>query len=133
MTLHEIITLIAPAIAENTRVHAMWIEGSYATGKNHENSDIDVWMDVDDGTFYECIDDFRNKLSPIVKIKEETTRGVYSTDPNLIKQTFILEGFPEGQDIELDLQEHSRKFTFSHSENIIKVLFDKDSTVTWRD
>jgi len=133
MTLFEIITNITPLVVQNPKVHAMWLEGSYATGKQHEGSDIDVWLDVDDGTFDECIDDFRDKLARITKIESETTRGIYSNEPKLIKQTFMLEGFSEGQDIELDLQEHSRKFTFSQKHNAVKVLFDKDNTIQWTD
>lgn len=133
LELPEIVDKLAPLVAENPNVHAMWLEGSYATGKNHEGSDIDVWLDVDDGFFDVSLDDFRSKLTQIVKIKSETTRGIYSDNPKLMKQTFILEGFPEGQDIELDLQEHSRNFVFSHNKHVIKVLFDKDNTVKWDD
>jgi predicted nucleotidyltransferase len=133
MTLIEIISKLAPMIASNPQVHAMWLEGSYATGKQHEGSDIDVWLDVDDGSFEASVSDFREKLARLVNIEKETTRGVYSTNPRLMKQTFILEGFPEGQDIELDLQEHSRQFLFSRKENAIKVLFDKDDTIKWTD
>ena len=133
MTLLEIINKLAPLVEQNPKVHAMWLEGSYATGKNHEGSDIDVWLDVDDSTFDECIDDFRSKLKTIVEIESESSRGVYSSEPRLTKQTFVLEGFADGQDIELDLQEHSRKFVFSRKEHVIKVLFDKDHTIRWRD
>src|SRR5690606_7928477 len=125
----EIINKLAPLIAENPNVHAMWLEGSYATGKNHGGSDIDVWLDVDEGSFDSCLDDFRKKLGQIVKIRQEATRGIYSDNPKLMKQTFILEGFLEGQDIELDLQEHSRYFVFSHNKHVLKILFDKDKTI----
>lgn len=133
MTLMLIINELAPRIAHNPNVHAMWIEGSYATGKHHEGSDIDVWLDVDDMTFESCLNDFRAKLSDIITINKETTRGIYSKNPKLMKQTFILEGFPEGQNIELDLQEHSRQFVFSKKEHAILVLFDKDGTINWKE
>lgn len=133
MTLIEIITMLAPMVAKNPHVHAMWLEGSYATSKQHDGSDIDVWLDVDDNSFERCVNDFREKLAQLVEIKMETTRGIYSSNPKLMKQTFILEGFSEGQDIELDLQEHSRQFVFSKNDNAVKVLFDKDETIKWKD
>jgi len=131
MGLLEIIEKLAPEMEKNPCVHAMWLEGSYATGKFTEKSDIDVWLDVDDGTFKECVTDFREKLSQIVEIKKEETRGIYSEDPKLMKQTFYLKDFPEGQVVELDLQEHSRDFKFSKKNNTIKVLFDKNNTIQW--
>ena len=75
----------------------MWIEGSYATSKNNSRSDIDVWLDVDDGSFDLCLADFRRKLQELVEIEKETTRGVYSDSPKLMKQTFILKGSPKAK------------------------------------
>lgn len=133
MNLPEIVDTIANKIQTEPFIHAMWLEGSYATGKFNEQSDIDVWLDVDEGEFERSVDIFRKVLSEIVTIDHETTRGVYSDDPKLMKQTFVLKDFPPGQEIELDLQEHARDFVFSRSEHVIKVLFDKDSTIKWRE
>ena len=108
-------------------------EGSYASEKNSQQSDIDVWLDVDDGSFERCLADFRQKQSRLVDIERETIRSIYSDSPKLTKQTFVLCGYPPGQDIELDLQEHSRDFKFSQKEHAMKVLFDKDQTIQWDD
>ena len=132
MTLLEVINRIAPVLHKNEHIHAMWLEGSWATGKNNKHSDIDVWLDVDDGAFKQCIDAFRQALVSVRESDWEKSRGVYSQNPKLIKQTFHLSGFPEEQTIELDLQEHSRQFVFSKSEHVIKVLFDKDDAIRWQ-
>lgn len=132
MTLLEVIERIAPKLEQHSHIHAMWLEGSWATGKNNEHSDIDVWLDVDDGTFEQCVADFRRHLSTVGAIDWEDSRGIYSREPMLMKQTFHLKGFPEEQVVELDLQEHSRQFVFSKSEHVIKALFDKEYTVQWR-
>ncbi len=132
MTLPEIVDKIALKIRAHPSIHAMWLEGSYATGKANEQSDIDVWLDIDDGMFVDVVHAFRQALSEIAEIDHETSRGLYSDDPKLMKQTFILKDFPFGQEIELDLQEHSRKFIFSKTEHYIRVLFDKDGTITWK-
>ncbi len=131
MKLLKTIEKIAPEIQKNPKIHAMWLEGSYATGKFHEKSDIDVWLDVDDGAFEKVFNYFRQKLQQIGDIDREESRGLYSDNPKLAKQTFHLDGFPKEQVIELDLQEHSRKFVFSKNEHTIKVLFDKDQTINW--
>ena len=51
----------------------MWLEGSSATGKNNEQSDIDVWLDVDDGTFEHCIVIFRRHSSGVGKMTGKTS------------------------------------------------------------
>jgi predicted nucleotidyltransferase len=103
MTLLDVIEKIAPSLEPNPDIHAMWLEGSWATGKNNGYSDIDVWLDFEDGTFSKCIDMFRHALTRIGIIDWEKTRGVYSHEPKLQKQTFHLSDFPEPQCIELDL------------------------------
>ncbi len=132
MKLQEIVNKVAERIKGIPYIHAMWLEGSYATGEFNEQSDIDVWLDVDDGTFDKAVNAFRQALSTIVAIERETTRGIYSNSPKLMKQTFILKDFPPGQEIELDLQEHSRNFVFSKTEHTTAVLFHKDGTIRWR-
>jgi len=124
---------IAPEIFKNRHIHAMWLEGSYATGRFNQQSDIDVWLDVDDDTFEYCAKVFKRHLEKLGKVDYEEARGVYSTDPRLAKYVFHLKGFPEEQTIELDMQEHSRNFVFSKSIHTIEVLFDKDNTVQWKD
>ncbi len=131
MTLFEVIQIISPHLEKHTDINAMWLEGSWATGKNNEHSDIDVWLDVTDGTFEDSVEAFRKALSKFGTIDWEKLRGVYSEDPKLQKHTFHLTGFPEEQHIELDLQEHSRQFKFNKNVHVIKVLFDKNNTIQW--
>jgi predicted nucleotidyltransferase len=132
MTLHDLIEKITPDLQRVPEIHAMWLEGSWATGRNNDQSDIDVWLDVKDGAFTECIDQFRSALSKVGDIDWEKSRGIYSTNPNLQKHTFHFSGFPEPQRIELDLQEHIRNFIFDKNEHVIEVVFDKDNTIKWR-
>ena len=132
MNLYEIILKLSPGLERAQIINALWLEGSWATGKNNDDSDIDVWMDVEDGKFAESIDIFRTALQEIGKIDWEDSRGVYSENPRLQKHTFHLEGFPLKQSIELDLQEHIRKFVFNKDEHVIKVIFDKNKSIIWK-
>ena len=127
----EVVEKAATKIQESSLVYAMWLEGSWATGKNNEHSDIDVWMDIEDGSFDECIVIFRNALLEIGTIDWEDSKGMYAKMPNLVKHTFHLSGFPEEQTIEFDMQEHSRDISFEEGSDVIKVLFDKDRTIKW--
>lgn len=132
MTLKEVIDVIALRLVKVPTIYAMWLEGSWATGKNNEQSDIDVWMDVEDNSFQTSIDEFRKALDAVGEIDWEESRGIYSTDPVLQKHTFHLKGFPEPQRIELDLQQHSRNFVFDTNAHVIKVLFDKHQVIRWK-
>jgi hypothetical protein len=131
--LFDIIQKISPQIQSRSEINAMWLKGSWATGRNNEKSDIDIWLDVTDGAFDECIDMFRSALLKVGEIDWEKSRGIYSIEPMPQKHTFHLVGFPKEQMIELDLQEHSRKFVFSRKAHVIKVIFDKNSTIRWGD
>lgn len=131
MDLLTVIKKIAPTLRVDSTIHAMWLEGSWATGKNNAHSDIDVWLDVDDGTFNDVIDKFRAALLEVGNIDWEKSRGMYSSNPKLVKHVFHLLDFPEEQTIELDLQEHSRNFIFNKNDNVVKTIFDKDNTVKW--
>ena len=124
---------IAPQVKKNPHVHAMWLEGSYATGDFNEQSDIDVWLDVDDGTVEYCAKDFRKNISKVIGINSEESYKNYSIKPKLSKYTFYLNEFPKEQAVELDIQEHNRMFKFTKGENVIKVLFDKDGSIQWKD
>jgi len=133
MTLLELVEKIANEVKKSTHVHAMWLEGSYATGTFNDQSDIDVWLDVDDGTFDTCYKEFRKQLEKVIGIRSWESHELYSEKPRLSKYKFYLEGFSDDQRIELDLQEHSREFVFSKSDHTPKVLFDKDGTIQWKD
>lgn len=132
MTLFDIIQKLSVSLKEHENINALWLEGSWATGKNNDQSDIDVWLDVADDSFDETVNQFRQALSRIGTIDWETSRGVYSTHPKLQKHTFHLAGFPELQRIELDLQQHRRNFVFDRNEHVIKVLFDKYDVIRWK-
>jgi predicted nucleotidyltransferase len=131
MNLLDVINTIAPALANDENINALWIEGSWATGKNNDMSDIDVWIDVEDNSFEACIAQFRAALSDVGTIDWEKSRGVYSEKPKLQKHTFHLQGFPEAQRIELDLQQHSRKFIFKRDEHTMQPIFDKADVIRW--
>lgn len=129
--LFTIVESIVPTLERSNRIHAMWIEGSWATRSNTESSDIDVWLDIEDGTFGECVELFRRALEDTGKIDWEASKGIYSEQPKLYKHTFHLLDFPIQQRIEVDLQEHSRRFIFDPDLHTIIVLIDKGETIKW--
>jgi predicted nucleotidyltransferase len=132
MSLQEIIAKIQTRIEGAENIHAMWLEGSYATGDAHVESDIDVWVDIDDGSFPETFKIFKEALDEHNLLRSYEDFHVYSKNPLLAKAKFYLLGKNDNQRIELDMQPHSRNFIFSKQEHQIRVLFDKDNTVRWQ-
>ncbi len=132
MTLPEIILAIKPELEAVSAVHALWLEGSYATGKFRPDSDIDVWMDVDDDAFTEVYAAFERSLQSLGVLRRVDELRIYHEDPKLAKAKFYLINKTDDQRIELDLQPHSRNFIFSRKEHVIQVFFDKDNTIRWQ-
>jgi predicted nucleotidyltransferase len=133
MSLLEIVLKLAPALRGNPNIHAFWLEGSYATGKFHEKSDIDVWLDVGKDSSDIVLKDFLSELAKITPVRSHTELDNYSNDPKLAKVKIYLEGKSDEQRIELDMQEHDRDFTFSRNEHQIVTIFDKDGTIEWEE
>lgn len=133
MNLLDIIFKIRPTLEKNECIHAMWLEGSYATGGFTEDSDIDVWLDVEDDAFQEAADVFEDTLKEAGVLREVEPLAQYSEEPKLAKAKFYLNGKTDDQRVELDIQSHERQFTFSRAEHAIVVLFDKDQTIQWKD
>lgn len=133
MTLLETVFKIKPGLMQLPYVHAMWLEGSYATSKFHEQSDIDVWLDVDDDKFQTAAEVFEQALEKAGLLRDSERLQQYSDEPKLAKAKFYLNDHTDKQRIELDIQSHEREFVFSRAEHTIVVLFDKDNTITWTD
>lgn len=133
MTLPEIVGNVASEIKYNPKIHAMWLEGSYVTGKFNEKSDIDVWLDVDDEMFEGSFNAVRKVLQDLRVLRKYEELNYYSKDPVLAKAKFYLADKTDDQRIELDIQPHSRQFKFSKVEHKIKILFDKDATIQWQE
>lgn len=55
----NIINAIGDGLRDDGLVYAMWLEGSDAHGLQDEYSDIDIWLDVEDGKAEDVLDSIR--------------------------------------------------------------------------
>ncbi len=131
MSLIEIILKLRPILEADQRIHALWLEGSYATGEFRPDSDIDVWLDVDNDSEKEVAKRFEQALNAVADIRKIEELKFYSQEPKLAKAKFYLQSFDDDNRIELDIQQHGRNFSFNREENPIVVIFDKDQTIKW--
>jgi predicted nucleotidyltransferase len=125
---HTIVDELKKVMAQDARVHAMWIGGSVAEGYDDELSDIDVWLDIDDGhdeAVFESIETFlKTKGELDVNFGEGVT-------PPFSHKVYHVAHMDPLHFIEVTLHSHSHQFGLFDRLRKIKVLFDKDDTTTF--
>lgn len=121
----KIVDELAEAMKQVTGVHAMWVAGSVAEGYADEYSDVDIWLDIDDGqdeTIFNSIETFlktKNELD--VNFSEGIT-------PPFSHKVYHVAGTDPLHFIEVTLHSHSHKFGAFDSLRKNKVIFDKDNS-----
>jgi predicted nucleotidyltransferase len=122
---HKIVEELKEVMEQDARVHAMWIGGSVAEGYDDELSDIDIWIDIDDGydeAVFESIETFLKSRGVLdVNFSEGIT-------PPFSHRIYHLAHMDSLHFIEATLHSHSHKFGLFDSLRKIKVLFDKDDS-----
>lgn len=124
---HRIVEELEKVMESNVAVHAMWIAGSVAEGYDDELSDIDLWLDIDDGqdeAVFTAIETFlRSKDRLDINFSEDRP-------PPFTHKVYRLEHMNPYHFIEVNLHTHSHKYEFVEGIRKVKVLFDKDGTTT---
>lgn len=125
----KIIDELKDAMEQTSSVHAMWIAGSVAEGYADEFSDVDVWLDIDDGqddATFKSIEKFlKSKGQLDVNFGEDMS-------PPFSHRVYHLGHMDPYHFIEVTLRSHSHKFGVFESLRKIKVLFDKDETTKFK-
>jgi predicted nucleotidyltransferase len=106
-------------------IHAMWIAGSVAEGYEDKLSDIDLWLDIDDGQDQEVFNAIEKFLS--TKGELDVNFGEGPTPP-FSHKIYHLAHMDPLHFIEINLHSHSHHFGQFDRLRKIKVLFDKDDT-----
>lgn len=113
-------------------VLAMWLEGSFATGRVDALSDIDVVVDVEDGSqdlVFPRAEALLEQLGPLA------TRLELDIDHQFLRhRLYRLERTSEFWTIDFVAQTHSRQFVFDLEDaRSVRVLFDRASVIQFRD
>ncbi|HMS31446.1 MAG TPA: nucleotidyltransferase domain-containing protein [Candidatus Saccharibacteria bacterium] len=111
-------------------IHAMWIVGSVAEGYADELSDVDIWLDIDDGTDKGVFTSIEKLIAKKGKIDVNFSEGI---TPPFSHAVYHLAGSSPLHFIEVTLHSHSHKFGQFDSLRKIKVIFDKDDTTKFED
>lgn len=125
----KIVDELKQVMEQNESVHAMWIAGSVAERYADELSDIDLWLDIDDGqdeAVYESIEKFlRSKGDLDVNFREDMR-------PPFTHKVYHLAHMNPYHFIEITLHSHSHNYEFVEGIRKVKVLFDKDGVVKFK-
>lgn len=122
----KIVDELKEVMEQDAIIHAMWIAGSVAEGYEDELSDIDLWLDIDDGqdeAIFDAIERFlRSKGELDVTYREDM-------HPPFTHKVYHLAHMNPYHFIEITLHSHSHNYEFTEGIRKVKVLFDKDETV----
>ena len=132
----QIIEKLKEKLEQLEFIYAMWLEGADASGTVDEYSDIDFWVDFEDGFEQQAYEVVENALSEIAELdyKFVTKHG----HPKIRQRIYHLAGSSEYLMIDFCWQLHSRpKNEYWYIKgNLIesaKVLFDKADIVRFVD
>jgi tryptophanyl-tRNA synthetase len=129
----RIIEVIKEGLKDDENVFALWLEGADGLGRTDSFSDVDFWLDVEDG-FEEATLDKCEKLLQTIGNLDFVDR-VEHNDTKLFQRNMHIEDTSEYLLIDICIQSHSRGrggCTF-YSDDIAEfplVLFDKAEVVT---
>jgi predicted nucleotidyltransferase len=124
---HKIVEELKETMEQDASVHAMWIAGSVAEGYDDELSDIDIWLDIDDGqdeAIFSAIETFLQSKDRLdVNFSENRS-------PPFTHKVYHLAHMCPYHFIEVNL--HTHRYEFIEGIRKVKVLFDKDGTTTFK-
>ncbi len=122
----KIISYVQAFLTLHPHVYALWLEGADARNTVDEFSDIDPWLDVEDG--YEenvltGIEQHLRSLPPLDSVYKKP-----HPDPQIKQWFFHFADTSEFLILDVCVQSHSREVVFG-SGDPVKVLFDKADVV----
>ncbi len=128
-----IIQTIKDGFIKDERVYALWLEGSDGTNTLDEYSDLDLVMDVEDGTEEGIFGRLEQMLGTLGEL--DLIVGPDRPGPKLMYKVYHLENTAPTLLLDVTIQSHSRQFAFDRKNEyeVPKVLFDKAGVIQYRD
>jgi predicted nucleotidyltransferase len=72
----EILSFLRAKLEPHAHVYALWLKGADARGIVDEFSDLDIWLDVEDGqeeSVLKQLEQYLNELAPLDLVTENLT------------------------------------------------------------
>lgn len=128
----EIIQALSNGLKNNKAVFALWLEGADSNNTVDAFSDLDFWLDVDDGKECRVLADIEKILR---KLGSVACLGLLDNpDPQIMIRAYHLDNTPATLLIDICIQRHSRHFVFirEHIHEQPKILFDKCHVIKYK-
>jgi predicted nucleotidyltransferase len=122
----KIILYVQNFLEFRAHVYALWLEGADARGKVDDYSDIDLWLDVEDGheeTVLGELEQHLRQLAPLELVYKKP-----HPHPQLKQWFFRFANTSEFLMLDVCVQSHSRHITFGAGDPV-QVLFDKANVI----
>lgn len=129
----EVIASIRNRFERDPSVFAFWLEGADSLGTVDEYSDIDVWLDVEDGKEEDTFAALCQSLREIGEL--DICQEQENPDPKIRQRFYHIEGSSKFLLIDVCIQSHSREISFTNGFEGEKVMpiFDKAGVIKFRD
>ncbi len=128
-TRETIVTALTEGLRAHPAVYGLWLEGADAHGLVDEYSDLDFWLDVEDGQADEVFAAIRSILSNLAPLDYDHESP--HPHPRIRHLCLHLAGTSEFLDLDVNLQDHSRHIALREGfvDEKVLVLFDKGGTM----
>jgi predicted nucleotidyltransferase len=123
----EILAHLEKRLEPHPHVYALWLEGADARDIVDEFSDIDLWLDVEDGHEEKVLSQLERYLQKLGSLDMVQKRSSHP-DPKIKQCFFHLSDTSEFLIVDVCIQSHSREFEFGSSDPV-KVIFDKSGVI----
>ena len=107
-------------------VGCAWFEGSFARSEQDEFSDVDLWVDCENGLEKDLLNKIVSFLETQTGAKALLAHNFFQDHPEILQNYIIVKDFI----LDLCIQSKSRtpKVFFAQNEEV-KVIFDKDNSI----
>jgi hypothetical protein len=121
-----ILAALTDGLRDHPAVYALWLEGADAHGRSDQYSDLDLWLDVEDGQIDAVLTVMRALFTALAPLDYD--HEFRHPHPQIRQVCFHLQGTPEFLYLDICLQDHSRPPSFQKGTDAEKVLVFFDRT-----
>jgi len=127
-----ILRKITETLQPTNYVNALWLEGADSLGTVDQYSDIDLWVDVNDGNEQQAIATIKNCLKEMAELDFE--HEAEHPHPKIRQLFFHIKGTSKFIIIDLCIQSNSRVFWFTEDKEgeKVRILFDKKNVIAFK-
>jgi len=123
----SILEEIAQLLFDDSRVYALWVEGSIAQGRSDEYSDLDLWASIDNDSETKMFAKVEKILRSHGKLDINYVMPISHSE--IFHTVYHIEGKNEFQTIDLNLQHKSRVIMLDEDVDDYLIIFDKAEIV----